>query len=199
MAREVRFAPQHPFRGFTLRTIIGLAASSGLRIGEVVRLNDTDLDFTTGTLTVHHTKFNKHRLVPPHPTALEALHNYRRLRDLIFPVPQCEALFVNHGGKRFSTNCLRGAIRKLIRGANILRLNGGYPTFHHLRHTFAVKRLVAWYHEGLDVQALLPVLATYLGHVGYSETAYYLAADPELLDLARAKAQEVTASWEGRP
>ena len=57
-----------------------------------------------------------------------------------------------------------------------------------MRHTFAVKRLVAWYREGLDVQAMLPVLATYLGHVGYRETAYYLLANPELLELAQGRA-----------
>lgn len=194
-----RYASRHPFRGLTLRTMICLAASTGLRIGEVIRLNDTDLDFTTGTLTVHHTKFNKHRLVPPHPTALEALRNYLRVRSLVFPVPRCEALFVNHRGERFIPHCLQGAIRKLVRRANILRLSGGYPTFHHLRHTFAVKRLVAWYREGIDVQAMLPVLATYLGHVGYSETAYYLSTNPELLELALARAQGSPVLGEDRP
>lgn len=194
-----RYAPQHPFRGLTLRTMIGLAASTGLRIGEVIRLNDSDLDFTTGTLTVHHTKFNKHRLVPPHPTALDALRNYLRVRNLVISDPHCEALFVNHRGERFRPLSLQGAFRKLVRRANIQKLSGGYPTFHHLRHTFAVKRLVAWYREGLDVQAMLPVLATYLGHVGYSETAYYLSANPELLELARTRAQSPPAPWGGQP
>lgn len=194
-----RYVPLHPFRGLTLRTMIGLAASTGLRIGEVIRLNDTDLGFTTGTLTVYNTKFNKRRLVPLHPTTLEALRNYLRVRGLVFPVPHCEAFFVNHRGERFLPNCLQGAIRKLVRRANILRLGDGYPTFHHLRHTFAVKRLVAWYREGLDVQAMLPVLATYLGHVGYSETAYYLSANPELLDLARAKADGSLEPLGGQP
>jgi integrase len=193
-----RYVPQQPFRGLALRTMIGLAASTGLRIGEVIRLNDTDLDLRKGTLTIHHTKFNKHRLVPPHPTALDALRHYLRMRNLVFPDPHCEALFVNHHGERFRPLSLQGAFRKLVRRANIQKLGGGYPTFHHLRHTFAVKRLVAWYRGGLDVQALLPVLATYLGHVGYSETAYYLSANPELLELARTRAQGPPVPWRGQ-
>lgn len=185
-----RYAPEHPFRGLTLRTMIGLAACTGLRIGEVIRLDNADLDFTAGTLTIHYTKFNKHRLVPPHPSALDALQHYLRLRNLVFPEPHGDALFVNHRGERFHALSLMEAFRKLVRRANVRRLSGGYPTFHHLRHTFAVRRLVAWYHDGADVQALLPVLATYLGHVGFSETAYYLSADPELLELASARAQD---------
>ncbi len=183
-----QYAPQQPFRGLTLRTMIGLAACTGLRIGEVIRLNDRDLEFATGILTIHHTKFNKHRLVPAHPTALDALRHYLGVRNLVFPDLHCEALFVNHRGDRFRPLSLQGAFRRLVRRANIRWLSGGYPTFHHLRHTFAVQRLVAWYREGLDVQAMLPVLATYLGHVGYSETAYYLSANPELLELARGRA-----------
>ena len=183
-----RYAPQQPFRGLTLRTMIGLAACTGLRIGEVIRLNDRDLELATGILTVHHTKFNKHRLVPLHPTAVDALRHYLGVRNLIFPDPHCEALFVNHRGDRFHSLSLQGAFRRLVRSADIRWLSGGYPRFHHLRHTFAVKRLITWYREGLDVQAMLPVLATYLGHVGYSETAYYLSAYPELLELAQGRA-----------
>ena len=49
-----------------------------------------------------------------------------------------------------------------------------------LRHRFAVTRLVKWYREGANVQARLPLLATYLGHVRYAETAYYVTGTPEL-------------------
>jgi hypothetical protein len=51
-----------------------------------------------------------------------------------------------------------------------------------------VRRLTAWYAAGLDVQALLPSLATYLGHGHYTDTAWYLTATPELLSLAAARA-----------
>ncbi len=48
----------------------------------------------------------------------------------------------------------------------------------------ASHRLVAWYHEGADVQRLLPQLATYLGHVDVAATQRYLTMTPELLGEA---------------
>ncbi|MFH1833609.1 MAG: integrase, partial [bacterium] len=48
---------------------------------------------------------------------------------------------------------------------------GKGPSFHSLRHSFAVRRVVAWYKAGMDVQAMLPALATYMGHVRYTNTA----------------------------
>ena len=53
--------------------------------------------------------------------------------------------------------------------------------FHDLRHTFAVDRLTAWYKENQDVQKLLPVLSTYLGHTHLSHTSVYLTMTDGLL------------------
>jgi hypothetical protein len=63
-----------------------------------------------------------------------------------------------------------------------------------LRHRFAITRLVTSYRAGIDVQAQLPLLATYLGHVRYSDTAYYITGTAELLGLA---AERVFAPKEG--
>ena len=57
-------------------------------------------------------------------------------------------------------------------------------SLHCVRHTFAVHRLTAWYREGADVQRLLPVLATYLGHSDLEGTKIYLSMTPELLQQA---------------
>jgi hypothetical protein len=53
-----------------------------------------------------------------------------------------------------------------------------------LRHTFTTRRLVEWYHAGLDVERELPKLATYLGHVEVGLTYWYIEAAPELLAFA---------------
>ncbi|VIO69867.1 hypothetical protein CI41S_21140 [Bradyrhizobium ivorense] len=37
-----------------------------------------------------------------------------------------------------------------------------------------------WYQQRADVQALLPLLTTYLGHANYSDTAYYLTGSSDL-------------------
>jgi integrase len=60
---------------------------------------------------------------------------------------------------------------------------------HGLRHSFAVKILLGWYRDGQDVQARLPALSTYLGHVDPGSTYWYLSAAPELLGLAADRLQ----------
>jgi hypothetical protein len=53
-----------------------------------------------------------------------------------------------------------------------------------------VKCLVTWYKAGIDVQGMLPALATYMGHVHFTSTAYYLTATTELLALAAERYQK---------
>jgi hypothetical protein len=56
--------------------------------------------------------------------------------------------------------------------------------YRHKRHRFAIRTLVDGYRDGRPVDPLLPVLATYLGHVHVHDTYWYLEAVPELLQLA---------------
>ncbi|MGH7746966.1 MAG: tyrosine-type recombinase/integrase, partial [Candidatus Dormibacteria bacterium] len=55
---------------------------------------------------------------------------------------------------------------------------------HDLRHSFTVATLLDSYRAGIDVQARLPVLTTYLGHTDPKSTYWYLSGSPELLALA---------------
>jgi len=43
---------------------------------------------------------------------------------------------------------------------------------------------LTWYRDGKDVQRMLPLLSTYLGHCGLSETSVYLQMTSELLHEA---------------
>ncbi len=177
----------NPLRNVTLHTIVGLTASTGLRISEVVKLNRADVDLETGILTIRRSKFQKDRLVPVHQTTLNVLRDYVPLRDARFPRPATPAFFISMWGGRFCTNTLSQAFRNLACSVGVRNAIGLGPRFHDLRHTFAVRRLVAWYREGKEVQAMLPFLATYMGHVHYRDTAYYLTATAELLGLAAEK------------
>ena len=182
---EARNISQHyPLRGVTLHAMIGLAASTGLRRGEIVRLDNADVDLESGALLIKKTKFKKDRLVPVHPTTLDVMRTYAALRDCARPGRSDPAFFVTIRRKRFNPNTLQQQFCMAARRAGLRAPRGRGLTFHDLRHRFAVKRLAAWYSAGIDVQAMLPALATYMGHVHYSDTAYYLTATAELLDLA---------------
>ena len=58
---------------------------------------------------------------------------------------------------------------------------------HDLRHSFAVHRLLAWYRDGRDINARLPWLATYMGHVDIRSTQVYLQPTTELLEQVNGR------------
>ena len=165
-----------------------------------MRLDKADVDLEAGVLTFRQTKFGKSRLVPVHETTLKVLRRYASLRDRHFRSPgsECVAFFRNQRGQRFVINTLQGIFRRVAARAGLRSDRGKGPNFHSLRHRFAVRRLVTWYQDGVDVQAMLPWLATYMGHVHYSDTAYYITTTPELLALA-ANRHPAPATGAGRP
>jgi integrase len=178
-------------RGITLRAMIGLAATTGLRISEVVALDRAHVDLRRNLLEICRSKFNKDRLVPIHDSTSTMLREYERQRDLQYPKPTAPAFFLQLWGGPFSKHTLQLSFWQLTRKLGLRPQTGEGPSFHDLRHTFAVRRLVAWYREGADVQAKLPALATYMGHAHYTDTAYYITAIPELMALAAERFNSV--------
>ncbi len=169
-------------QGATYQTLIGLLAVTGLRVGEAIGLDDTDFDIQHGVLTVHAAKFGKSRQVPLHQSTVTALRGYQRLRDQTHPSPATPALLVSTPGTRLSNVNVNATFVKLVRRAGLEpRSAACRPRPHDLRHTFAVNTLLDWYRDGGDVQARLPLLSTYLGHVEPANTYWYLQAAPELL------------------
>jgi integrase/recombinase XerD len=169
-------------RGITYAAVIGLQASCGLRIGEAARLDRDDVDLDQGVLTVRGSKFGKSRIVPVHVTTLGALRIYDARRDLLCSSPTSPAFFLNSRGRRLDARNASSTFAGLVDAAGIVVPPGvRRPRFHDLRHTFTVATLLAWYRDGGDVAARLPLLSTYLGHVDPKSTYWYEEATPELL------------------
>jgi integrase len=182
MAACSRISPATPLRGRTLATLIGLLASTGLRSGEALRLDRADVDLAGGVLTIRKTKFRKDRLVPVHASTRGALRQYAHDRDAAFSTPKDCAFFLSSRGNRLSSPGLHIAFADIRKLAG---LDDGKPVRpHDLRHRFAATRLALWHQQRADVQALLPLLATYLGHASYSDTAYYITGTADLLAMA---------------
>lgn len=176
-----------PLRAATYDTLIGLLAISGLRIGEAIKLDRSDLDWTEGVLLIRESKFGKSRLVPLHPSSVQALSDYAVLRDELQPRPKDPSFFVSLKRKRLLYAVVQQTFRQLIDTAGIGAEAPSPPRLHDLRHTFAVHTLLRWYRAGEDVQAKMPSLSTYLGHREPACTYWYLSAAPELLALAAAR------------
>ena len=176
-----------PLRASTYQTLLGLLAASGLRIGEAIKLDRSDIDWDQGVLLIRESKFGKSRLVPLHPSTMRALVEHARLRDELQPRPKEASFFLSLTRKRLSYAVVSQTFRKLVdaRGVGAGALSP--PRLHDLRHTFAVRTLLGWYRSDEDVQAKIPSLSTYLGHREPASTYWYLSAAPELLALAAAR------------
>lgn len=185
-----RIAPGDKLKGATLGTLLGLLAATGMRVGEAMALDRDDVDLKRNLLIIRRAKGNKSRLVPVHSSTKQALEDYARLRDEQFPQPSCPGFFLWERGARL-LHCTVHRWFLLVASQAGLRQPGDRcgPRIHDLRHYFAVRTLLNWYRTGIDVEAHLPELATYLGHVHVRDSYWYLSATPELLKLATLRLQ----------
>lgn len=171
----------------TFRTILLTLYGAALREGECLSLELRDVDLCESLLVIRDTKFYKSRMVPVGSDLNEALRKYVILRTAAgHPQNETAPFFVTKAGERIPADLLRRAFRRLRRQAGVRRVDGAryQPRLHDLRHSAAVHRLTAWYREGKDVQKLLPLLSTYLGHTDIGGTQHYLTMTPDLLQQA---------------
>lgn len=179
-------------RPATFETLFGLIASAGLRVSEALTLLDRDVDLTSGTLTVRQTKFGKTRLLPLHPSTVLALANYRKLRCQEVSTTDETSFFVGTRGKLLGQPLGDRQVHRVFMELRdqlgwVDRGRHGDPRIHDLRHTFAVKRVMLWHEQGIDVDQAMLSLSTYLGHAKITYTYWYLTGVPELMALAGAR------------
>ncbi|MBI4484009.1 MAG: tyrosine-type recombinase/integrase [Acidobacteria bacterium] len=159
-------SPPGSLRPMTFYTLFGLLYTTALRVGEAIALDLADVDLARQRLYVYRSKFRKSRWVPMSPSTCSVLQRYIQERTRIFPAAPQDPLFVNLQGRRFFLQIVYMAFRQALSRCG---LRGGKgdpgPRIHDLRHSYACNRLAAAYRQGGDVNALLPALATYLGHV----------------------------------
>lgn len=174
--------PFFPHRGATYRMIFATLYCLGLRIGELCRLRLRDIDFDRGLLLIRPSKFYKSRLLPMGPKYLSTLKQFVQ-RDRILWVGNEGPLFSSYHGKPVSQGSMSRVFHQLARQIG-LKPNPGQrrPCLHSFRHAFSVHRLLRWYRQGENVQAKLPLLSAFLGHVDLGSTQVYLDMIPELLE-----------------
>ena len=170
----------------TYYTIFGLLVVTGCRAGEILGLKHDDVDRKRGILTIRLAKFGKSRLVPLRRSTTAALREYVKVRGAFVKVPT-DYFFVSSLGNRVDYGDFKGTFIAISRKVGLRGLGSSGPRIHDLRHSFAVRTILCWYKSGANVEASLPLLSTYLGHVKATDTYWYLTAVPELLRLAAAR------------
>ena len=176
----------------TMESLIGLLAVTGMRIGEVIRLDISEINWADGLLTVRSGKFGKSREVPLHPSTLAALRAYSEHRCRMGRRLRTTTFFVSIFGDRLNYDSVHRTFHRLVRRLGPQPHSKHHsPRLHDLRHTFAVRTLLDWYRDGADVSRRLHLLSTYLGHIDPSATYWYLSAAPELLALAAERLESL--------
>ncbi len=175
--RTLARTPGSPLRPDVFHLAIVLLYTTGLRRGELLRLTIGDYDPRERTVLVRESKFHKSRLLPLSLDGVHALEAYlraRRSRHLPMAADLPLLWHAYSGGRPYTGTGLTQGFRLLVSAAKIHPPDGRAPRIHDLRHGFALQALLRWYRQGLDVQAKLPWLATYMGHVSIASTQYYL-------------------------
>jgi site-specific recombinase XerD len=182
LAAASELPPENSLRPYTYRPLLGILYSTGIRIGEAFSLNLEHFYSAEQQLYIAEGKFRKARWVPLSASACRALEQYLQKRLQIRPHSPDSSLLLNNRSRRLRHCTVNQTFRNLLRQCGIHHSRQTGPRIHDIRHTFAVHRLLAWYRDGEDVNARLPWLATYMGHVDIHSTQVYLRATPELIE-----------------
>jgi integrase/recombinase XerD len=196
----LRAAPRCQRQGLqpdTYYCLLGLMSVSGMRVSEVQNLKLHDVDLGERVLTIRGAKFGKDRLVPLHPSTCRVLARYIARRQRLWTKRSVSGyLFVSSRGNRLDDGDIRRTFHAISRKTGLRGPTDHHgPRLHDLRHRFASMTLLRWYRAGEDPERRLPALSTYLGHVHWSDTYWYLSALPGLMREAVSRLEQ---RWEQR-
>ncbi len=147
------------FNNVRARTIILTFYETGMRLSELVGLDDGDVDFVNREIKVTG-KGNKQRVIPFGDELDKALHKYLDLRDVRLQ-PKTPAFFLSDKGGRMKPESVRNIVKENL--ARVCSLKKKSP--HVLRHTFATVML--------NHEAGIENLKKLLGHARLSTTEIY--------------------------
>ncbi len=190
LAKASGLPPGSSLLPHTYTNLFGLLYTTGIRIGEALAINLADVYLNRQRLHIRDGKFHKARWLPLSQSTCDMLQSYIDKRLAVLPSASDAPLFISLRKKRLAHNTVYSTLQRLLKECDIHTGNRPGPRIHDFRHTFAVHRLLSWYREGLDVNAMLPALSTYMGHVDVSSTHIYLHATPELFAEADKRFHE---------
>jgi site-specific recombinase XerD len=177
-----------------IKMILQVTYMLGLRPSETlsIKLSDIHLSRDEMYIVIRETKFYKSRIVPFNEEVLSLLRSFMSWRESYNLSDNPESrLFLTNKEKQIPIHMIQMNFRKICTETGISSHGARFqPSMKDLRHTFATHRVVSWYEEGKDVQTLLPVLSTFMGHCQLDDTAVYITMTDELLSNACRKFEE---------
>jgi integrase/recombinase XerD len=192
-ADALEASPNSPLRAAVMRLAVVLLYTTGMRLGELRRLELQDLEDDGAVLRIRESKYQKSRLLPLSPSTQAELERYIDRRVQVFDCRPGAALLCSRrrrssGG--YTMSGLQQGIQDVLIAAGVGDARGHLPRIHDLRHSFAVQALARWYRQGADVQVELPKLSMYMGHVSIESTAHYLRWTEQIAALASTRFEQ---------
>ena len=176
---KCHYCSEVPYRHLVMPVFFRLLYCTGMRLSEARLLKVGDVDLSSGVITVINAKLDKHRQLPLSPEMLMRLVSYHENVHMLSK--QGDWFFPGYNGIPMTRGNVEKNLRKFLWQARISHGGRGKgPRVHDSRHTFAVHCLRRWVLEGKNINAYIPVLQAYLGHVEFSDTAYYLHLTADL-------------------
>ena len=187
--------PAVRFRALSQYTFYHLLYACGLRVSEAIALTKSAYSPERATLYIERSKFLKDRLIPVSRKICSNLDRLLAVRQKLFGTPPAGFLFLFLPESRpYNRHWASQNFREVLRCLGIYHneeyhrgVCHGTPHLHELRRAFAVHRLLKWYREKADVNAKLPLLATYMGHSCFEHTKTYLTLTQQLLSEAGSR------------
>lgn len=152
--------------------LIRILIATGMRISEVLKLNNQDVDTDEGVISVLHGKNGISRFIPVSESLQKTLINYQKTKSVI---QSGDPFFISpYTGSYYSYDAMKWTIPKLFQKAGVYRENGKVPNIHSFRHTFCTHSLQKMLDSGMNIYTAVPILAAYVGHANYHDSEKYI-------------------------
>jgi len=173
---EVPVRKGFPARHLVVPAIFRLIYCCGLRPVEARRLNTADVNFQNGRIDILESKGHKSRIVIMADDVAEYMQEYNR--KVSMRMAKRTVFFPNSDDKVYTRVWLDREFHRAMGKTNISQFGANIPRVYDFRHSFATHRLYQWMRDGKDLDAMLPYLSAYMGHVSITSTYYYIHLVP---------------------
>jgi integrase/recombinase XerD len=168
-----------PFSEYTIPTFFRIAYGCGLRPNELRDLRRYDINLEDQTIFIHNSKTKRDRLISITKDLNELCRKYDTVADKKYP--NRHWFFHMSVKDSYRRRWISNQLKKYWREAGLDKKTGRSPRVYDFRHNYATRITMKWFDAGEDVMVLLPYLSSYMGHVEFQSTAYYIHLLPERL------------------
>lgn len=169
------------------KIIFRLIFCCGLRNSEACTLKSSNVDLTSGKLTLIHSKGDKDRIVHMSEDLKQLCLEYKTWLDTQTSENKEWFFPGNKMNEHVLNTSLNRKFNEFWNATEISKHCDKKPTVHSLRHAFVIKRINLWMSQNIDLRVMMPYLSKYLGHTGPMETHYYYHLINEAFEIVKSK------------